>query len=131
MEKKELSARGLGIGLLVAAILFVGINTYLILGPGYYLIKLTLAGFVLLGMGLGMTLFPGPIIAPANEDQYKVDLKAAPKPMKPHRVKGNFGELWKSLRLLDKTMWVLFTLLGLVFAYFYFGFFGLTLFNDL
>ncbi|MCH2235750.1 MAG: hypothetical protein MK078_16030 [Crocinitomicaceae bacterium] len=127
MEKKELTARGLGIGLLVAAVLFLGINTYLITGEGYYMVKLTLTGFVLLGMGLGMVLFPGPIIEVENTEQYKVDIKGPPIPARKERVKGNFKDLWKSLRILDKTMWVIFTLFGLLLAYFYFDFFGLTL----
>ena len=131
MEKKELTARGLGIGLLIAGVLFIGINTYLIIGQGYYMIKLTLGGFVLLGMGAGMVLFPGPVIAVEDKDQYKVDLNAPVKTTKPERLKGSFGALWKSLRILDKLMWVVFTAIGLLIAYFYFGYFGLTLFNDL
>ena len=127
MEKKELTARGLGIGLLVAAVLFLGINTYLIVEHYYYLPKITLTGFVLLGMGLGMTLFPGPVKEVENKDQYKVDLNGPAIPAKKERARGDFKDLWRSLRLIDKVMWIVFTILGSSLAYFYFDYFGLTL----
>ena len=102
------SSRAVGLGLVAAGLLFVGINIFTLTYQAYYLPKLLSVGIVCGFFGLGFSIFPGGAVDITNSQHY-------------------FREKWKSSSVLDRTMWVLFTLAGIAVAILTFVYFDLEL----
>ena len=106
---KTKSNRVVGIGLVIVGLAFVGINIYLIEFNNLYYPKLLCVGLVAFGFGLGFTLFPGG----------EVNIK---------EEKSNFWKLkWKRSTVLDKLMWLLFSLIGGALCFLFFEYYNLSL----
>lgn len=98
------SKYGLGIGLLFLGIVFVVINYFTISYEQVYLPKLLLSGFIIGFLGIGLILFPGPVLDQSD-------------------VSGSWKRLWRESKVLHRIMWIVFTLAGvaagiLTFIYF-------------
>lgn len=59
MQRKAPKKHGLGIGLLIVGLVFVGVNWYLFHYQNQYMPKLLIGGIVIFFLGLALTLFPG------------------------------------------------------------------------
>jgi hypothetical protein len=101
------SKYAVGIGMLILGIVFVAINYFTITYEQMYLPKLLLAGCIIGFMGLGLILFPGPA----------TDLKDS---------SGYWKKLWKESPVLNRVMWIVFTLAGVAVGLWTFSHFGLS-----
>ena len=102
------SKYALGIGLLILGIAFVAINYFTLTYEQMYLPKLLLAGCITTCMGLGFILFPGPAIDPKDSSGY-------------------WKKLWKESPVLNRIVWIIFTLAGVAVGLWLFSYFGLSL----
>jgi hypothetical protein len=87
------SKYAVGVGMLILGIVFVAINYFTIQYESMYLPKLLLAGCIITFMGLGLIIFPGPAVDPSDSSGY-------------------WKRLWRESKVLNRSMWVIFTLAG-------------------